>query len=161
MKITPLDIKQKTFKKKYDRYDADEVDGFLEMVRVELEEQVRTNERITDEVERLREETTRLRGEEKLLKEAIVSIQRFSEEIKDKAKKESELLRSEAELEAERIISRAQLEASRIKGDIAEMIRQRVQFEASLRRLIDVHKKLLEATVAQDQDLHLPVDGEG
>ena len=161
MKITPLDIKQANFKKKGDRYDAAEVDAFMEAVRTALEERIRENERLKDEVGRLREETDRLRGDEKTLKEAIISIQQFSEDLKEKARREAELMVSEAELEADRIISQAQLDVSRIKEDVNELIRQRVSFETSLRRLIDVHRKLLEATVSQDVDLQFVEIAEG
>ena len=150
MKLTPLDIKQKAFKKKGDRYDAAEVDGFLEVVRVELEDRLREGEALQQEAARLREEVQRLRHDEGMLKEALISIQRLSEDIKDRARKEAELVVSEAELEAERLISQAQNDAAGVRQDINELIRQRVQFEASLRRLIDVHRKLLDATVARE-----------
>jgi cell division initiation protein len=150
VKLTPLDIKQKTFARKGDRYDAAEVDGFLEVVRVELEDRIREGDALRQEGGRLKEEVERLRRDEKMLKEALISIQRFSEDIKETAHKKAELIRSEAELEAERIISQAQHDAGRVREDINELIRQRVQFEASLRRLIDVHKKLLDATVARE-----------
>lgn len=145
MKITPLDIKQNNFKKKNGRYDAAEVDGFLEAVRLTLEDQIRTKDDLTRETERMKEELDRLRGDEKLLKEAVVSIQQFSEDLKEKAQKEAKLMISEAELEAERTISQAQIDASAIKQDISELIRQRVQFESTMRHVIDAHRKLLEA----------------
>ena len=157
MKLTPLDIKQKAFKKRGGRYDAAEVDGFLEVVRVELEDRVREGEALRQEAARLRVEVERLRHDEGLLKEALISIQRFSEDIKERAHKEAELVVSEAELEAERLISQAQNDAAGVRQDINELIRQRVQFEASLRRLIDVHRKLLDATVAREE---MAVDGE-
>jgi len=152
MKITPLDIQQQQFKKKYDRYDAEEVDSFLELVRMELEEKIRENDRLSEEAKQLKQELEEYRRDEKALKEALLSISKFSEDLKDKAKKEAELIISEAELTAERTINQAQFQASNILEEVTELRRQRIQFETSMRRLIDVHSKLLEATLREEDE---------
>ena len=73
-----------------------------------------------------------------------MTAQRASEEIRESARKEAEIAIGEAELQAEKIVQGAHQRFLRIVDDINELKRQRVQFEASVRALVEGHAKLLE-----------------
>ena len=145
MNITTLDITQKQFRKVLRGFDPEEVEAFLALVAVEFEALVRENMALREESTRKAEEIAEHRSRERALQETLVTAQRASEEIRDAARKEAEITISDAELQAERIVQGAHARFLRIVDDINELKRQRVQFEASVRTLVESHVKLLEA----------------
>jgi cell division initiation protein len=64
--------------------------------------------------------------------------------MKVNAQKESKLLVSEAEVKAERILNNAHNRLAQIHEDIAELKRQRTQFELKLRATIETYQKMLD-----------------
>jgi cell division initiation protein len=145
MRITPLDVHQKQFRKALRGYDRQEVEAFLALVASELEELVKEAMALREEVRRKDEEISEHKGRERALHETLITAQKASEEIKDSAHKEAEIAVSEAELQAEKIVQGAHSRFLRIVDDINELKRQRVQFEANVRSLVESHLKLLEA----------------
>jgi cell division initiation protein len=145
MNITPLDITQKSFRKVLRGFDPEEVEGFLALVAVEFEALVKEAMSLRDEVKRKAEEIAEFRSRERALQETLVTAQKASEEIRESARKEAEITLSDAELQAEKIVQGAHARFLRIVDDINELKRQKVQFEAGVRSLVESHVKLLEA----------------
>jgi cell division initiation protein len=145
MNITPLDITQKTFKKAIRGFDAEEVEAFLALVAVEFEALVKENLALRDDNQRKAEDIAEFRSRERALQETLVTAQKASEEIREAARKEAEITISDAELQAEKIVQGAHSRFLRIVDDINELKRQRVQFEAGVRSLVESHLKLIEA----------------
>ena len=152
MNITPLDITQKHFRKSLRGYDPEEVEAFLSLVAVEFEALVKEVNSLREATQRKDEELAQHRDRERTLQETLVTAQRASEDIRDAARKESEITISDAELQAEKIVQGAHARFLRIVDDINELKRQRVQFEAGVRMLIDSHGKLLEAFAEPARD---------
>ncbi|MBZ0272269.1 DivIVA domain-containing protein [bacterium] len=149
MRLTPLDIQQHSFKKKGERYEAAEVDSYLDLVRQDYEETLRIIEGQKDQIRKLEAQLSEMHANERVLKDAIISAQKMVEDMKANAKKEAEIVVAEARLDAERIVDNARHEVERVQYDIAELKRQRVQFETELHALIRAHDNLLEATSAR------------
>jgi len=145
MKITPLDIQQQQFKKKGNRYQAAEVDAFLDMIRLEMEELTRITTAQADTIKRLESELSELRSQEKLLKEAILTTQKASNDIKKQAEKGAEIILAEARLKADRFFDQAKNDVQRLHDEISDLRRQRIQLEASFRSMLDSHTKMLDA----------------
>jgi cell division initiation protein len=148
MKITPLDITQKSFGRAMRGFERQEVEAFLALVASEFEGLVKEVQELRDDARRKDEEIAELRSRERALQETMITAQKACEEIRESARKEAEITLSEAELQAEKIVQSAHQRYLRVVDDINEMKRQRVQFEAQLRSLVDAHVKLLE-TFAQ------------
>ncbi len=144
MKITPLDITQKTFGRALRGFDHQEVEAFLALVASEFEGLLKEVQTLREQERRKDEEIAELRSRERALQETMITAQKACEEIRESARKEAEITLSEAELQAEKIVQSAHQRYLRVVDDINEMKRQRVQFEAGLRSLVDVHLKLLE-----------------
>ena len=64
--------------------------------------------------------------------------------MKVNAEKDAKLRVSEAELKAERILNNAHSRLAQIHEDIAELKRQRTQFELKMRATIETYQKMLE-----------------
>lgn len=145
MNITPLDITQKRFKKTFRGLDGEEVEGFLSLVAAEFEGLVREVTALREAGQRKDEELAEHRGRERALQETLVAAQKASEEIRESARKEAEITLADAELQAEKIVQSAHGRFLKIVDDVAEVKRQRIQFEAGLKTLVESHLKLLEA----------------
>jgi cell division initiation protein len=145
MNLTPLDITQKQFRTGFRGLDREEVEAFLSLVASEVEGLVREVTSLREAVQRKDEELLEHRGRERALQETLVTAQKASGEIREAARKEAEITLSDAELQAEKIVQSAHGRFLKVVDDINEMKRQRVQFEAGLKTLVESHLKLLDA----------------
>ena len=140
MRITPLDIQQKQYKRVFRGLDPDEVTQFLEIVRSEFEDLVKENNALKDELRRKESDIGEYREREKTLKDTMMTAQRISEDIKVNAKKDAELVLSEAQLQADKIIQGAHARLVSVVEEINELRRQRVSYESGLKSLLDSHR---------------------
>lgn len=144
MKITPIDIQQQQFKgKMFNGLDPDDVDAFLQTVAGEMENLVRENNELKEMQARHNREMAEISEKEKDLREAMLSAQRVIEEMKNNAQKEAALIVGEAELKAERIVADSERQLGDLKASIEDIRRQKVQFEISLRSLLESHSRML------------------
>ena len=144
MKITPLDIQQQQFKVKTFRgLDPDDVDAFLQTVAGEMESLIRDNNELKEQQARQSRDMLDMAEKERELREVLLSAQRVIEEMKVNARKEADLIVSEAELKGERIVADAERQLGDLKARIEEMRRQKIQFEISLKALLDSFSRQL------------------
>ena len=138
MKITPLDIQQQQFKgKMLGGLDPNDVDAFLQTVASEMENLVRENNELKEQQSRQSRDMLDMAEKEKDLRETMLAAQRIIEDMKANAQKEASLIVSEAELKAERIVADSERQLGELKARIEEVRRQKIQFEMSLKALLD------------------------
>jgi cell division initiation protein len=145
MKLTPIDIQQQQFRRSLWGFDNKEVDAFLDLLAADVEELMRQNNSLRDELKRKESEIQDHRERERTLKETMITATRITEDIKQNARKEAEIVIGAAETQAEQIIQNAHTRLVRIMEDIDELKRQKAQFEGSLGSILSAHQKLLEA----------------
>jgi cell division initiation protein len=144
MKITPIDIQQQQFKgKMFGGLDQEDVDAFLQSVAAEMEGLIRENNDLKEQQARQSREMVDLAEKEKELRDILLGAQRITEDMKVNARKEADLVVSEAELKAERIIADSERQLGDLKARIEEVRRQKVQFEMSLKGLLDSYARQL------------------
>jgi cell division initiation protein len=144
MKITPLDIQQQQFKgKMLGGLDPDDVDAFLQTVSGEMENLVRENNELREQLARQARQLVDMGEKEKDLRETMLAAQRITEEMKVNAQKEAALVISEAELKAERIVADSERQLGQLAARIEDLRRQKIQFEISLKSLLDCHARML------------------
>jgi cell division initiation protein len=144
MKITPLDIQQQQFRVRFRGFDMVEVDNFLDLAANEFEELLRENNRLKEEDRQKAEKIQQLERSERDLHNALISAQQICEEMKNQARKEGELIIEEAKGNARKILQTAQGQAMQIETEITQLQRQRAEFEASLKSILEMHLSLLE-----------------
>lgn len=138
MKITPLDIQQQQFKgKMLGGLDPDDVDAFLQTVAAEMENLVRENNDLKEQQSRQSRDMLDMAEKEKDLRETMLAAQRIIEDMKANAQKEASLIVSEAELKAERIVADSERQLGELKARIEDVRRQKIQFEMSMKALLD------------------------
>jgi cell division initiation protein len=136
MRITPLDIQQKQFPIRFRGFDIEEVYAFLEVVREEMEELLRENALLKENVYRVENETT--------LRETLYTAQQMAEDFTNNSRKEAELILKEAELKTETMMKEAQEKVVKIHEDIVDLKGIRRHFKEEIKRLIDSHSRMLE-----------------
>ncbi|MCB9654346.1 MAG: DivIVA domain-containing protein [Deltaproteobacteria bacterium] len=150
MKLTPLDIQQQQFRTAFWGFDVKEVDAFLDVLANDVEELIRENRSLRDDLRRRDVELHEHRERERTLKETMVTATRITEDIKQNARKEAEIVIAQAESQAEQIIQNAHTRLVRVMEDIEELRRQKAQFEIGLRSTIATHTKLLDALAERE-----------
>jgi cell division initiation protein len=121
MKITPADILNQKFGISFRGYDRDEVDAFLDLIAKDMEDLLRENSFLKDEIEKLNAEVARLREMEETIKDTIISAQKMAETFKENARKESENIIDAARLQAEKICFEATKEVAETKAELQKL----------------------------------------
>ncbi len=144
MRITPLDIQQKQFPMKLRGFDVEEVYAFLEVIREEMEDLLRENANLKENIQRLDNQMKEYRDMETTLRETLLTAQQMVEDYKMNARKEAELVVKEAELRAESLLNEAQEKVIKIHEDIVDLKGIRRHFKEEVKRLVESHLRMLE-----------------
>ena len=90
--ITPKEIESKDFTKAFRGYDADEVDEFLDLIIIDMQQ-------ITEEITKLREENEELRAEneehkksQKRVMDTLDSAKKLMRDISESAEKRADII---------------------------------------------------------------------
>lgn len=150
MRITPLDIQQKQFPIKFRGFDVEEVYAFLEVVREEMEELLRENAALKENIARTDGQMKDYRDMENTLRETLMTAQQMVEEYKSNARKEAELITREAELKAEAIVKESQEKVIKIHEDIVDLKGIRRHFKEEVRRLIESHLRMIDFDIERE-----------
>jgi cell division initiation protein len=149
MRITPIDIQQQQFKSRLMGYDKAGVDQFLEILAGELERLVRQNQDLQEELARNRSALNEMREREATLKETLLTTQKVTDELKANARREAELVLADAEVRAERLMRNADERRLQLLDEIQEIRRQKIDFETSLRSLLEKHVRMLDLNIRE------------
>jgi cell division initiation protein len=151
MRISPIDIQQKQFKSRPFGYEKTGVDQFLEMLAEELERLIGKNQDLQESLDRVNATLSEMREREETLKETLVTTQKITEELKSTARREVDVMMAEAEIKAERLMHNAEERRGQLIEEIQEIKRQKIDFEVSLRGLLEKHIRMIDLnTVALD-----------
>jgi cell division initiation protein len=97
MKVTPLDLRQQRFNTVMRGYDRGEVAAFLTEVADDYENALREADRLRQEVVKLEAVLAEHRGQERNLRNTLLTAQKMADEVKDQATSEAERVIGEAE----------------------------------------------------------------
>ena len=151
MKITPLDIQQKQFPTKWFRgFDEEEVFAFLEVIREEMEDLLRENAYLKENIQRSENQIKEYKDMELTLRETLMTAQQMVEDYR----KESELIIREAEIKSDNMFKNAQEKVIKIHEDIVDLKGIRRHFKEELKRLIESHKIMLEHDSDREEKEH-------
>jgi len=115
MKITPLDIEHREFKKALQGYAREDVDQFLDEIIASMEEDIETRTALESKVADLEQRVSHFRAMEESLQSTLVLAQRTADELKAAAHKEVELIKQRANLDLDNELQaiRRQIEGAR------------------------------------------------
>lgn len=143
MRITPLEIRQKTFEKNFRGYEKDEVHAFLLTLSQEWERLQDENKELRMKLESTEREVLKLREVEGSLYKTLKTAEDTGANVIDQARKAADLHLRESQLKADAMLQEARSKAkdtieeseTRAKEIVADM-------EERLKSLVDSYKKL-------------------
>jgi cell division initiation protein len=143
MQMTPLDIRNKTFRKGVRGYQSQEVEKFLENVSHEFELIYSENFELRERTKGLEAEISHYRQLENTLQQTLILAQQTAEEVKQAARHEAELLLREAEHEKQSKVSEAQKKWEEIHEEIQGLLRNRDVLRTQLKSFLLAHLDLV------------------
>ena len=144
MRITPLDLRNHTFPRRWSGYDREEVDTFLRLVSADYEATMRELQSAREKIGQLEQRVQELQQNERLLQETLTTAQHLSQDLKQTAMKEAEMMISEAEIQGEKVLDAAHRRASRLAEDLREMKLLRTRVAAALRATLEHHLQIVD-----------------
>ena len=148
MKITPMDIRRKEFKRGRRGYADAEVDEFLDQVADECERLSKENLSLTESVRVLDEKVSRYMHIEDALQKALVSAQTSAEEVKREASEAAQLVLREAELKARQMMNAAYSEKQAVEQATLKARGLEEGFRSAFRQMLQGYLKQAELAPA-------------
>lgn len=118
--ITPVEIKQKSFEKRFRGYNTDEVDAFLHSLAHTWEKVVVQLDQVTAALGESKREVKRLHELEHALLKTIKDSELAAHDIIEQAQREADLITKKTKIEAEKLLLEATEKAKEIEKDSAQ-----------------------------------------
>lgn len=146
MKITPLEIRQRTFEKNFRGYDKDEVNAFLLTLSQEWERLQDESRELKLRLEAAEKEVSRMREVENSLFKTLKTAEDTGTSLIEQSRQQAELLVREARLQSEALLNEAREQARQIT-DAAELRSRQLlaEMEVRLKALAENYRKLQDA----------------
>ncbi len=123
MKISPLEIRQKSFEKNFRGYDKDEVDAFLLSLSQEWERVMDDAKELKIRFQAAEKEVQKLREVESTLYKTLKTAEDTGANIVEQANKSAELLVKESQMNAESTMNEARTKARNMVEDAEEKVK--------------------------------------
>ena len=107
MRVTPLDLRNHRFPRRWTGYAQEEVDEFLRLVAEDYEAVLREVEAQRDQLIQLEARLEVLSANEKILRDTLTTAQTLSEDLKRTTIKTAEVLVSESEIKDRQLLDAA------------------------------------------------------
>ena len=134
--ITPADIEYKEFTKAVRGYKEEEVDEFLDLIIVDMENLIRENKKLKADLEKARSQVTQHVNTETSVYETLESAKSLMNDIAASAERRAEVLLKNAELEASLITREAKESISRLTDEGNRLRTQVEELRNRYRRLL-------------------------
>ncbi len=151
MKLSPLDIYNKEFKKSTFGYNVNQVNDFLDDVGMAYERLLKEVNSLKDENERLRERLSGYENMEEKMEKVMLTLQETAREQTRQAKKEADLIIQRAEIKAEKVERAVKKEIEEEYSSLQELRESRNLFKIRFKTLLQSHLEMLEE---EELDLH-------
>ena len=145
--ITPMDIRNKEFKKAFKGYKEDEVDEFLDKVVADYERIYRENGELKDRIAIDNDRIESYNSMEKSLQSTLLIAQTTAEDIVANARKKAEMIIKEAEEQGRKIIDEANSSVIKVNKDFEELKKEVQVFKTRFKTLLESELEALNATL--------------
>ena len=160
MNITPKDILEKEFSKKFNGYDQEQVDEFLdeiikqfESLLEENENIIAKNEELKSEVARLNQKADKLENVEEKLMATVITAQRNATLYIEKAELQAQKIMDVANQNAKTVIESTQLRMEAAKQEIRRYEKQVADYKKRFRLFLDEQMAFVESKLDDEEVL--------
>lgn len=144
MRITPLEIRQKSFEKVLRGYDKDEVNAFLQSLSQEWERNLDDVKELRIKLEATEREVSKLREVESSLFKTLKTAEDTGASVIEQANKTAELILRENQINADAMIREAKAKAKNTIEEAEAISRQMLTEMEERLKMLGQHYKNLE-----------------
>jgi cell division initiation protein len=144
VKITPLDIEHKEFKKSLQGYAREEVDQYLDEIAESFEGEIAERGKLETELSELRERVAHFDAIKDTLQNTLIFAQRNADEMKAAAHKETDLIKERAKLEINDELQDLRRKIDEARSELSRMQDQMATVKHDLRSFLTRHLTLIE-----------------
>ena len=163
MKLTPMDINNKEFKRGLRGYNPEEVDEFLDEVIENYEQLYKDNSKLKEKITLANEQIEHYKKIESTIQNTLLLAQNAADQAKTSAEKEADMVVKNANETAQRILYKAQNDVLELNDENEKMKQEFIKFRAKFRNFMntqlqtfdDLEKDVLKnynATSLAEQD---------
>jgi len=162
--LTPSDLYNREFKRVFlGGYESREVDEYLERVADVLETLITQVRTLKEAQEELKDQLQEYRQMEATLRDALMSSQKFGEDVIETAKREAGTIVAQAEAEGERRLAESAKLPPALAEEIAQLREQRNRLRSDILAILATHRALLNNLDSAEEALEphgedLPVE---
>ena len=150
MKVTPLDLRQQRFNTVMRGYDRGEVQAFLLEVADDYENALREMDKLRQDVTKLDAVLSEHRGQERNLRNTLLTAQKHADDVRETAQKEAALIVREAEGQRDLILQKAQARVDEMQREIESLRLKRREVENDIESLVRTLNSTLQFIREQD-----------
>lgn len=144
MKITPVDITNKEFRKMLRGYDPEEVDEFLDQIVEDYEELFKENSLLKEKINAMNEKIEHYSKIESTIQNTLLLAQNAAEQAKVSSQKEADVVIKHANDSAKKILDKAHTDVVSITQEYDRLKQEFVKFRAKFRNFITVQMDTFE-----------------
>jgi cell division initiation protein len=144
MNVSPLDLRQQTFRTAFRGFDKVEVTSFLSAFAEDYEQALLAADRLRQDVVRMEAIINEQRAHENNLKSTLLTAQKLADDITSRAELEAQRIVREAETRAELLLEKTQSRLEDIHREIDGMKLKRRDVETSIESAIQALHNTLE-----------------
>lgn len=144
MKLTPIDITNKEFRKMLRGYDPEEVDEFLDQIVEDYEELFKENSLLKEKINAMNEKIEHYSKIESTIQNTLLLAQNAAEQAKISSQKEADMVIKHANDSAKKILDKAHTDVVSITQEYDRLKQEFVKFRAKFRNFITVQMETFE-----------------
>lgn len=144
VKLTPLEIQNKEFKRGFRGYAEDDVEEFLDEVLKDYEFLYKENMDLKEKIKTMENQIAQYQNLENTLKDTLLVAQETAESVKNLGQKEAEAIIADARKKAQQMIEEAEWKVEKLNGNFADLKKQIGIYVAKTKSLLMSQMELLE-----------------
>ncbi|WP_195970355.1 DivIVA domain-containing protein [Clostridium thermobutyricum] len=161
MKLTPMDINNKEFKKGLRGYNSDEVDEFLDEVIENYEELYKENSKLKEKITVLNEQIDHYAKIESTIQNTLLLAQNAADQAKESSQKEAEFVVKNANETAQKIVDKAHNDVIQINDEFDRIKQEFIKFRVKFRNFMNTQLETfddLERDLNKNYSIATPID---
>lgn len=144
MKLTPMDISNKEFKRSFRGYEAEDVDEFMNEIIENYEDVYKENSRLKENLSRVNEKLEHYVKIENTIQNTLLLAQNAAEQARESSQKESELLVRNANETAKKILDKAHNDVISINDEFETVKQEFIKFRAKFRNFMNAQTQTFD-----------------
>lgn len=144
MKHYPSEVSTKTFERKMMGYDPDDVSDFLTVIAAQMDALLQERNALREALKEKELNLLEYKERDHVLKATLTTASQMAEKMRGDSEREAKLIINDANQKAELITRDAKDSLKKVYGEIGDLKRTRMQFEANLKAMVQAHLSLLE-----------------